>query len=709
MKKQKGNKQKTYISIRLNIMFLCIFLLFSAIIVQLGKVQIVEGEAYKNQVENSQNETTSIPVPRGQILDREGKMVVNNRSLRTITYTRVKGITSKDILKTAKDLAIVLEMPEQDINKLTDIDKKDFWMQLNTKRAESKITKKDIGKFKEKGIEGKELDKKIEDLRRSRVTEVELAELTAQDLKVLAIKSKMTSGYQMAPQIIKKDVSEKEFTIISEGLANLPGVDVSVDWERVYVNDGLFRSVLGNVSNADEGLPIERLDYYLVRDYSRNDRVGKSYIEQQYEDVLHGTKKEVRSVADKQGNTIRTETVSEGKSGKNLTLTIDMELQKKVEESIEKILKAYKGSESMLDRAFVVMMNPKNGQVLSMAGKKLVEKDGKTEIEDYALGTMTSSYELGSTVKGATILTGFETKAITPGTYFYDAPMKFKGTKEKKSWKEFGNIDDLRALQVSSNVYMFNTALKIAGVDYVKNSSLNIKQEYFDEMRYYFRQFGLGVPTGIDLPNETAGQIGKKDNQPGFLLDYSIGQYDTYTPLQLVQYISTIANGGYRMKPQIVQEIREQTAQKDEIGKVVHSVEPIVLNKIDMKEDYINQVKEGFRRVFQEGDGTGVRAFQKAPYKPAGKTGTAQTVYGGESDIGRNDKGERIKCYNLTLAGYAPYDDPEVAFSVVVPWVINDKSGINSDIGKDVLDAYFELENKRLTGESPKIDDSKEN
>lgn len=68
---------------------------------------------------------------------------------------------------------------------------------------------------------------------------------------------------------------------------------------------------------------------------------------------------------------------------------------------------------------------------------------------------------LGSTVKGATVLTGFETKAITPGTYFYDAPMKFKGTREKKSWKEFGNIDDLRALQVSSNVYMFHTALKL--------------------------------------------------------------------------------------------------------------------------------------------------------------------------------------------------------------------------------------------------------
>ncbi|PHB05864.1 penicillin-binding protein [Bacillus wiedmannii] len=706
--KKHEKKSGRAIPTRLNILFLCVFLLFSAMIIQLGKVQIFDGETYKNEVEKRENTTVSLSVPRGKIFDREGNPVVDNKSLRTITYTKMKGVKSEDILKTARQLADIIEMPQEDIAKLTETDKKDFWMQLNPKLAENLVSKKEIDTFREKDISGKKLDKKIEELKRKRVTDKNLQELTEKDIKVLAIKSKMTSGYQMAPQIIKKDVSEKEFTIISEGLANLPGVDVSVDWERVYVNDGLFRSVLGNVSNSDEGLPSERLDYYLVRDYSRNDRVGKNYIEQQYEDVLHGTKKEVRSVADKQGNTIRTEIVSEGKSGKNLTLTIDMELQKKVEESIEKILKTYKGSESMLNRAFVVMMNPKNGQVLSMAGKRLVEKDGKTEVEDYALGTMTSSYELGSTVKGATVLTGFETKAIAPGTYFYDAPMKFKGTKEKKSWKEFGNIDDLRALQVSSNVYMFHTALKIAGVDYVKNSSLNIKQEYFDKMRYYFRQFGLGVPTGIDLPNETAGQIGKKDNQPGFLLDYSIGQYDTYTPLQLVQYISTIANGGYRMKPQIVREVREQTSQKDEIGKVVHAVEPIVLNKIDMKEEYINQVKEGFRKVFQEGDGTGVRAFQKASYKPAGKTGTAQTVYGGESDIGRNEKGERRECYNLTLAGYAPYDNPEVSFSVVVPWVINDKSGINSDIGKEVLDAYFELKNKRLTGETIKIDSSQE-
>ena len=294
MKKQEKTKGRA-LSMRLNILFFCVFLLFSAMIIQLGKVQIIDGETYKNEVEKRENATVSLSVPRGKIFDREGNPVVDNKSLRTITYTKMKGVKSEEILKTARQLAEIIEMPQEDIDKLTETDKKDFWMQLNPKLTEKIVSKKEINQFRDKDITGKNLDKKIEDLKRKRVTDKNIQELTDKDIKVLAIKSKMTSGYQMAPQIIKKDVSEKEFTIISEGLANLPGVDVSVDWERVYVNDGLFRSVLGNVSNSDEGLPGERLDYYLVRDYSRNDRVGKSYIEQQYEDVLHGTKKEVRS------------------------------------------------------------------------------------------------------------------------------------------------------------------------------------------------------------------------------------------------------------------------------------------------------------------------------------------------------------------------------------------------------------------------------
>jgi len=369
----------------------------------------------------------------------------------------------------------------------------------------------------------------------------------------------------------------------------------------------------------------------------------------------------------------------------------------------------YKGGQPLLDRAFVVMMNPKNGEVLSMAGKQLVNENGETKVQDFALGTMTSSYPMGSTVKGATILTGYQTGAIQPGSVQLDEPIVLKGPLKKSSWKTMGYINDLTALKMSSNVYMFKTAMNIAGVPYVRGGTLDIKQKSYDTMRYYFGQFGLGVKTGIDLPNETAGQRGRTDHMPGFLLDLSIGQYDTYTPLQLAQYVSTIANGGYRMQPQVVKEIRQPAVKPDEVGKVVHSMEPKVLNRVDMPESQIKRVQEGFRQVFNDSGGTAAKYFAGAQYKAAGKTGTAETVYGGDKEIGRKANGERKETYNLTLVGYAPLEDPEVAFSVVVPWV-DDKSGINGYISRDIMDAYFDLK-KIENGEASKeeIDNKKKN
>ncbi|MFJ8352397.1 peptidoglycan D,D-transpeptidase FtsI family protein [Bacillus paramycoides] len=699
-KKQKQTKKKTHVPFRLNVLFFCVFLMFSAVIVRLGYVQIVRGEEYKNEVEKKENSTISNPVPRGKIFDRYGRPVVDNAAVRTITFTKTKGSTAADRLETAKKLADLIDVPT---DKLTDRDKKDYWLAMHKEEAKEKITNKDRQELKNNKIDDKELDER----QRSRVTEEEINQLSAKDLEILAIKSKMDGGYAMTPQVIKKDATEKEYAIISENLATLPGVDTNVDWDRKYTYDDLFRSVLGGVSTSDEGLPRERLDYYLVRDYNRNDRVGKSYLEQQYEDSLHGTKEEVKNVTDKNGNILETINVSQGQRGNDLNLTIDMELQKRVEDIITKNLMQFKGSEPLLDRAFVVMMNPKNGEVLSMAGKQLVNENGETKVQDFALGTMTSAYPMGSTVKGATVLTGYQTGAIQPGSVQVDEPIVLKGTKKKSSWKTMGPINDLTALKMSSNVYMFKTAMNIAGVPYVRGGTLDIPQKAFDTMRYYYGQFGLGVKTGIDLPNESAGQRGRTDNIPGFLLDLSIGQYDTYTPLQLAQYVSTIANGGYRMQPQVVKEIRQPSAKPEEVGKVVQSMEPKVLNRIDMPESQIKRVQEGFRQVFNDSGGTATKYFTGAPYKAAGKTGTAQTVYGGDKEIGKKANGERVETYNLTLVGYAPLEDPEVAFSVVVPWVHDDKTGINGYIGRQIMDAYFDLKKQEATGEVPKDEKEK--
>ncbi|EWH20358.1 peptidoglycan D,D-transpeptidase FtsI family protein [Bacillus haynesii] len=684
-KKMKTEKRKS-LPIRLNILFLLAFIIFTIVVVRLGMVQIVFGEDYTNEVQKQEEVDVSTSVPRGKIYDRNLNTIVKNKPMNAITYTRTSSTSQEDRLKIAKKLA---EMIKIDTDKITERDKKDYWILTRPKKAEKLITDQDRKKVKD----GKLKEDDLYQLQLDRITEDKLNELTDQDLKVLAIKRQMDSGYALTPQYIKnKDVSAKEMAVVSEHLDELPGVDVTSDWKRDYPYNGLLRTMIGSISDSNEGLPKSLLDHYLSLGYNRNDRVGKSYLEAEYENVLQGQKEKVKNITNKSGDIVDKEVISEGKSGKDLVLTIDVDMQKEIEKIIENELKSAKARHSapLLDRAFVVMMDPRNGEVLSIAGKQLKNESGKLKVDDYALGAMTSSYAMGSAVKGATVLTGLQTGAINLNTTFLDEPLYIGKGNPKKSWaSNLGTLGIQRALEKSSNVFMFKTAIALGKGQYKARQPLDLQTKAFDTFRYYFSQFGLGVKTGIDLPNEATGYKGSQ-KLPGFLLDYSIGQYDTYTPLQLAQYVSTIANGGYRMKPQLVKEIREPDSKKG-IGAVTQSVQPEVLNKLDMSDQYIKEVQNGFRRVMTKGTAAG--QFASASYKPAGKTGTAQSFYDGP------DKSKTgTPTYNTTLVAYAPYDNPEVAISVVVPWVYNDygqRYSITNELGRKVLDKYFELKSKQ--------------
>ncbi|MEC1448515.1 penicillin-binding protein 2 [Bacillus haynesii] len=684
-KKMKTEKRKS-LPIRLNILFLLAFIIFTIVVVRLGMVQIVFGEDYTNEVQKQEEVDVSTSVPRGKIYDRNLNTIVKNKPMNAITYTRTSSTSQEDRLKIAKKLA---EMIEIDTDKITERDKKDYWILTRPKKAEKLITDQDRKKVKD----GKLKEDDLYQLQLDRITEDKLNELTDQDLKVLAIKRQMDSGYALTPQYIKnKDVTAKEMAVVSEHLDELPGVDVTSDWKRDYPYNGLLRTMIGSISDSNEGLPKSLLDHYLSLGYNRNDRVGKSYLEAEYENVLQGQKEKVKNITNKSGDIVDKEVISEGKSGKDLVLTIDVDMQKAIEKIIEDELKSAKAQHSapLLDRAFVVMMDPRNGEVLSIAGKQLKNESGKLKVDDYALGAMTSSYAMGSAVKGATVLTGLQTGAINLNTTFLDEPLYIGKGNPKKSWaSNLGTLGIQGALEKSSNVFMFKTAIALGKGQYKARQPLDLQTKAFDTFRYYFSQFGLGVKTGIDLPNEATGYKGSQ-RLPGFLLDYSIGQYDTYTPLQLAQYVSTIANGGYRMKPQLVKEIREPDSKKG-IGAVTQSVQPEVLNKLDMSDQYIKEVQNGFRRVMTKGTAAG--QFASASYKPAGKTGTAQSFYDGP------DKSKTgTPTYNTTLVAYAPYDNPEVAISVVVPWVYNDygqRYSITNELGRKVLDKYFELKSKQ--------------
>lgn len=672
--KQESNelKQKRMTNRRIGVIFMAIVSLLIILVLRLGYLQIVKGEAYRQAVDNNENIEVNESVPRGRIYDRNGKLLVDNTSKKSITYTRDRMTTSKEILIIAKKLQKIIDMPT---GALTQRDKQDFYI-LTHKEAVDQLMKKENTLLKN----GEITEEAYNTALYKKLTAKQINKLSKKELQVAAIYREMSSGSQLSPQIIKnEDVTEKEYALVSQNLGELPGVNTSMDWDRKYLYGDTLRTMFGRVSSKEEGLPKELTDYYLAKGYSRNDRVGQSYLEYQYENVLRGKKKKMRYITNKSGKIIDSEVLSEGSRGDDLILSIDIGLQLKVEKLVDNNIRKLRsmGARDM-DKVLVVVQDPHNGDILALAGRQ-IDKSGK--ITDYHYGTFTSQYAVGSSVKGATLLTGYSNGAISVGETMIDQPLVFKGGIQKRSYfNQSGSlaINDKQALMHSSNVYMFKTALKLAGLDYSSGMSLpDDITEAGQKLRKGMNQFGLGVKTGIDLPNEVTGQTGILKNNPGNFLDLAIGQYDTYTPLQLSQYVSTIANDGYRIQPHIVKEIRG-ASKTGKIGPIKSHFNGKVLNKINNTDKEIEQVKSGFEMVFNQAEGTGYASFSNTAIKAAGKTGTAEVTQDGEARV------------NSTYIGYAPVKKPEMSFSIIYtnqpvppPWLPG------GDLGKEIINEYF--------------------
>ncbi|QSB10144.1 penicillin-binding protein 2 [Lysinibacillus sp. FSL K6-0057] len=689
-------KHHSNLTFRMNILFFAIFIVFSMLIFRLGYMQIVKGEDYVRDLERKEEVPVNTSVPRGRMYDRYGRILVDNHPENAITYTKMQTTTTEEMLDIAKKLAQLIEQPTK---RVTLRDKQDFWILQNHDAAYEKITKAEEDKIRaQENITTSQINAEIDKLVRERITNDELLQLTEADLEVLAIYREMVSGYNLSPQIIKSEnVSADEFARVSERLTELPGVNTTTDWKRVKLSS---LSILGRTTVPTKGIPKEKLNYYLARDYSRNDRVGESYIEAQYEELLQGQKTVVKNITNKKGQVVDTVTTYEGEPGKDLILSLDSELQAETDKIVEEELlnlKALPGS-YLLDRAFLIMMDPNTGDILSMVGKK-IEKDpetGKNMVVDYAYGSFTTAYEAGSSVKAATVLTGYNQGVISMGTSMGDEPIKLASTDPKASiFNRYGYVpmNDLLALERSSNSYMFKIALLLNGTPYSYGMPLRLKDDTFSKMRNNYAQFGLGVKTGIDLPNEFSGVRGPSGpTMGGKTLDLAIGQYDTYTPLQLAQYISTVANGGYRIQPHVVKQVRDPSQDGKQLGQLVTEIGPTILNQIDNPREEIDYVKQGLRRVYTGNQGTARAQFADAPYSAAGKTGTAEVVYYGplREHYGTNT-------INLTHVGFAPYENPEIAYAVVIPWVNTNLAPHyyqNNVIARRSLDKYFELKAK---------------
>lgn len=675
MRKKQKKKKKQIVPVRMNLLFFFVFALFSVLILRLGVVQIVHGEQYEEQVNRKDVTAVAYSVPRGEMYDRNYKLVKYNVPEKAIVFTPPKNPQPAELLDLAKKLAELITMSEDDMKKVTERDLKDLWL-LENDNGKDLLTDEEITRWKNKEIS----DKKLYQIKLARITEEQMREV---DTNIAAIYRKLYSAVALTPSIVKnKDVTDEEYARVSENLVNLPGIDITTDWRRERVYDDVFWNILGGVSDSDKGIPAEKVDEYLAKGYKLNDRVGTSYLEEVYDDILQGQKSKMKTVTNKNGDVVATEVLSEGKSGKDLILTIDIDLQMQVEMIIEEELAKGMKTSSTLDRAFIVAMDPMTGEILAMSGRQY-NPEAK-EFIDFTPGTFTTSYATGSVVKGATVLTGFQTGSTYPGERKLDEVMVIRGSGSFSSHQVMGWVDDLTALERSSNVYMWKIAIDILGGKYSRGQSLRIEPENIEIIRKYFGQFGLGVPTGIDFENEIAGI---KGTDPSSYFQIAIGQLDTYTPLQLAQYVSTIANGGYRLKPQLVKEIREPNLDSDEPGRLIKKFEPVVLNRIDMKDEWIKRVQEGFWRVTHGSRGTARHYFRNEPYNAAGKTGTAEAYLNG------------METYNLSFVGYAPYEDPEIAISVMVPNAYRKGGQPNSlanVLAQRVFRAYFALKEERL-------------
>ena len=343
-----------------------IILCFTLIGGRLFQLQVLKVEEYNEKlVSATVKYVEGESSPRGRIYDRNYNLLVDNQAVKTIYYKKPDNVTTKEEIELAYKLADMLEI---DYSKLSIKMLKNFWYKNNLKEAEEKITKSERKKYNERKLSSDDLY----DLIMERITEEELAVYDERDKEASYIYYLMNKGYSYAEKIIKNvSVSDSEYAVISENIDTLNGVNTKLDWERVYLYGDVFKSILGTVSSSSQGIPSELVDYYLDNGYSMNDRVGISYLEYQYEEYLKGTKA-VYKVTD--GNNY--ELVSDGKRGNDIVLTIDIELQKYLEERLTAEVLATKNEvgTKYYDHSYAIVANPNSGEILAMAGKQVKQR-----------------------------------------------------------------------------------------------------------------------------------------------------------------------------------------------------------------------------------------------------------------------------------------------------------------------------------------------
>lgn len=645
----------------------CIFAVF---LVHLFELQVVG----KNEGANTVVSVVDVPVEavRGEILDRNGYPLATNKKVNKIIFNY--SAFPKEYEERNRIILKLITLFDK--NKTEWNDNLPIEVGKNGTLRFSKDKDNEISYLKSEAFLDLNYYATVENCFNALVTRYNLEVYPVSQARDIAsvyyymVKSGFNAGrnYEFAT-----DVSNELVSLLKEKTAELPGVEIEVTYERSYPDGTLAPHVLGRVGAITQ----EEYESKKEDGYTLNDNIGKSGVESAMESYLRGINGVKTITTDAEGNKTEEFTV-DPINGNTVMLTIDKDIQKVAQDALADGIKKL---QTNLNRIYpltgaVVVMDTRNNDCLAIASypnynnstyDKNSAKLNKDERKPLWNRALRSTYSPGSTVKPAVSMAGLEEGVVTDETYIYCSGIyKHYQDYQPGCTGVHGGLNVVRAIYHSCNIYFYETARRLG----------------IEKLNSYFKMFGLGEPTGIELYESTGtvDSVEFRENRgeiwtPGLTIQAGIGHADNrFTPIQLCSYVSTIANRGIRYKAHVVKGVKSP-----DLSETIMQSKNEILSQADFKKENWDLVHEGMLLV-----GTQSYAnFSNAPVKVAAKTGTT-TVF-------KRVNGAKIETYNGFLITFAPYENPEIAICVAVEGA--GSGGSTAPVAAAIMEYYFRTNN----------------
>lgn len=672
---------------RYRILYVILAVIMMAFAVRLVSLQLISGSEYREQSQKRTTKTTVTEAPRGDIIDRYGRVLVTNKMSNSLVIKKVKGQNDDVLNSLIKSLYVLSENYNHYVSTTFPIIYENGTVKFFFEENIYEPKKKEYAWKEKYGIDkGATANEALQFFsEKYAVSEANMAyrlKITATRYEMTLRDFSYTTDFTFASNIPMDMI-----TVIKEQQSLFEGADIRTNATRDYKYPYTATHLLGRVGkiNADE-LDVMRKDGYNI-----NSIIGKQGIEKYAEGYLRGINGISGVEQTKGGKNISEDVIEEAVPGNNVTLTIDLDLQQAAEQALYETILNIRANATdtasgrYADSGAVVAVDVNTGEVLAMASfptydtslfnqsySELLNNSAKPLINR----ALSGEYSPGSTFKMLVATAALEEGIITTseiindrGIYTYYDDYQPRCWAYRQHNTVHGPINVTGALRDSCNYFFYDVGRRLT-------------IEKIDE---YAKKFGFGQLTGIEIPSEEhSGVVASPENRkamkergigdgiwyPGDTLQASIGQSDTLvTPIQLASYVATIANGGTRYQLHIVKSV------EDDSGKIIKETQPQVIESIDISSENYQAITRGMRLVVTEG--TGETAFKGCPVAVAAKSGSAQ--------MGRYTNGIYV--------AYAPYDAPQIAVAVVM-----EKTGGGSDaapVARKVIEKYFagEIEN----------------